>query len=173
MQTSRPREPYSIRLDRSPIARRSPDAAKPRRHPAATADREPRPLCLFTCPTPVGRRHRRPRSHAPGMMGIAPPGPDGRCLLVFSGSCHPAPTRAPWWRRTGSNRRPRACKARALPTELRPLQGSDHRDQGSEAVRSIRYLIPDFCLSSDLVGQGRFELPTSRLSSARSNQLSY
>src|SRR3954454_23219908 len=29
--------------------------------------------------------------------------------------------RSPWWRRTGSNRRPHACKARALPTELRPL----------------------------------------------------
>ena len=26
-----------------------------------------------------------------------------------------------WWRRTGSNRRPHACKARALPTELWPL----------------------------------------------------
>ena len=26
-----------------------------------------------------------------------------------------------WWRRTGSNRRPIACKATALPTELRPL----------------------------------------------------
>ena len=25
-----------------------------------------------------------------------------------------------WWRRTGSNRRPHACKARALPTELWP-----------------------------------------------------
>jgi hypothetical protein len=25
-----------------------------------------------------------------------------------------------WWSRTGSNRRPHACKARALPTELRP-----------------------------------------------------
>ena len=25
-----------------------------------------------------------------------------------------------WWRRTGSNRRPEACKATALPTELRP-----------------------------------------------------
>ena len=28
-----------------------------------------------------------------------------------------------WWRRTGSNRRPHACKARALPTELRPQSG--------------------------------------------------
>ena len=26
-----------------------------------------------------------------------------------------------WWSRSGSNRRPQACKARALPTELRPL----------------------------------------------------
>lgn len=26
-----------------------------------------------------------------------------------------------WWSLTGSNRRPHACKARALPTELRPL----------------------------------------------------
>ena len=26
-----------------------------------------------------------------------------------------------WWRRTGSNRRPPACKAGALPAELRPL----------------------------------------------------
>ncbi len=29
-----------------------------------------------------------------------------------------------WWSQTGSNRRPPACKAGALPTELWPLQGS-------------------------------------------------
>jgi hypothetical protein len=28
-----------------------------------------------------------------------------------------------WWSQTGSNRRPHACKARALPTELWPLKG--------------------------------------------------
>lgn len=28
----------------------------------------------------------------------------------------------PWWSRTGSNRRPPACKAGALPAELRPLK---------------------------------------------------
>ena len=28
---------------------------------------------------------------------------------------------AGWWSQTGSNRRPHACKARALPTELWPL----------------------------------------------------
>ena len=34
-----------------------------------------------------------------------------------------------WWSRSGSNRRPQACKARALPTELRPrsMIGGDDR----------------------------------------------
>lgn len=60
-----------------------------------------------------------------------------------------------WWSQTGSNRRPHACKARALPAELWP------RDQKTNAH------------SMSVVGLGRLELPTSRLSSARSNQLSY
>jgi hypothetical protein len=61
-----------------------------------------------------------------------------------------------WWSQTGSNRRPHACKARALPAELWP------RNQKTNAQHSI-----------EVVGLGRLELPTSRLSSARSNQLSY
>src|SRR5438552_12893627 len=61
-----------------------------------------------------------------------------------------------WWSQTGSNRRPHACKARALPAELWP------RNQKTNASHSIK-----------VVGLGRLELPTSRLSSARSNQLSY
>src|SRR5262252_2729526 len=61
-----------------------------------------------------------------------------------------------WWSQTGSNRRPHACKARALPAELWP------RNQKTNAHRSMK-----------VVGLGRLELPTSRLSSARSNQLSY
>ena len=59
-----------------------------------------------------------------------------------------------WWSQTGSNRRPHACKARALPTELWPRASASRR-------------------KTKLVGLGRLELPTSRLSSARSNQLSY
>ena len=31
------------------------------------------------------------------------------------------PSTGSWWSRTGSNRRPPACKAGALPSELRPL----------------------------------------------------
>ena len=61
-----------------------------------------------------------------------------------------------WWSRTGSNRRPEACKATALPTELRPQRCCN--------VGRARLT---------LVGPGRFELPTSRLSGVRSNQLSY
>ena len=34
-----------------------------------------------------------------------------------------APGPKPWWSKTGSNRRPHACKARALPTELLPHAG--------------------------------------------------
>ena len=68
----------------------------------------------------------------------------------LSSSRHRLSDRKAWWSRTGSNRRPPACKAGALPAELRPL-------------------IP----VERMVGLGGLEPPTSRLSSARSNQLSY
>ena len=58
-----------------------------------------------------------------------------------------------WWSQTGSNRRHPACKAGALPAELWPHQGCRQ--------------------SQELVGPGRLELPTSRLSGVRSNHLSY
>jgi hypothetical protein len=63
--------------------------------------------------------------------------------------------REEWWSQTGSNRRPHACKARALPTELWP------------------HWKPMVSEEQTLVGPGRFELPTPRLSSVCSNQLSY
>ena len=59
-----------------------------------------------------------------------------------------------WWSQTGSNRRPHACKARALPTELWPRFKTRRHPKA-------------------VVGLGGLEPPTSRLSSARSNQLSY
>jgi hypothetical protein len=52
-----------------------------------------------------------------------------------------------WWSQSGSNRRPQACKASALPTELWP--------------------------PPTVVGRGGVEPPTSRLSGVRSNHLSY
>ena len=67
-----------------------------------------------------------------------------------------------WWSQTGSNRRPHACKARALPAELWPRTRRRMLTLNERHMRSIK-----------VVGLGRLELPTSRLSSARSNQLSY
>ena len=55
-----------------------------------------------------------------------------------------------WWSQTGSNRRPPACKAGALPAELWPRRGT-----------------------REMVGLGRLERPTSPLSGVRSNHLSY
>jgi hypothetical protein len=66
-----------------------------------------------------------------------------------------------WWRQTGSNRRPIACKAIALPTELCPR------------INTHLPLKAALAISARMVGLGRFELPTSRLSGVRSNQLSY
>ena len=103
----------------------------------------PRSLILFTCQ----RSHTRSRADicflSHGYRSCRVMVTEGHCPSLFPSS---------WWRRTGSNRRPHACKARALPTELRP------HGEGSGGT---------------VVGQGRLELPTSRLSSARSNQLSY
>lgn len=82
-----------------------------------------------------------------------------------------------WWSLTGSNRRHPACKAGALPAELRPHSwGSRAKGpptggkclQGSSPVR-----VQENLTEPVVVGPGRLELPTSRLSGVRSNQLSY
>ena len=82
-----------------------------------------------------------------------------------------------WWSQTGSNRRPPACKAGALPTELWPLVGARPPSLKAATAGNLRCskasLPTEAAAQRRLVGLGRFELPTSRLSSARSNQLSY
>ena len=75
-----------------------------------------------------------------------------------------------WWSQTGSNRRPHACKARALPTELWPLISRGGRSWEPSSISSPR---PQGALEWSVVGPGRLELPTSRLSGVCSNQLSY
>src|SRR6202008_5031527 len=67
-----------------------------------------------------------------------------------------------WWSQTGSNRRPHACKARALPTELWPRRRTENRGRRTETIR-IPFSV--FRLPT-LVGLGGLEPPTSRLSSA-------
>ena len=135
--------------------------------------------------------------------------------------------RAAWWSQTGSNRRPHACKARALPTELWPhfaierhiasarrrsrlanpagfagfktpnsltqAPNRGHRDDPNPAMTQTRREAPQGRPAAapdgakpkrtdvragdrgflKMVGLGGLEPPTSRLSSARSNQLSY
>ena len=46
----------------------------------------------------------------------------GRSTRVVAASPYPT-YRSPWWRQPESNRRPSACKADALPTELCPHRG--------------------------------------------------
>ena len=85
-----------------------------------------------------------------------------------------------WWSRGGSNSWPPACKAGALPAELRPPIS---RSSGAYADFRLAdgALLPHLFIlastrtftSSELVGQGGFEPPTSPLSGVRSNQLSY
>src|SRR5882724_2804752 len=98
----------------------------------------------------------------------------------FPPACQPKLRRSEgWWSQTGSNRRPPACKAGALPAELWPQKsgsvGSPTEARGKRPGFAFQ-ATPGNLLSlreRRLVGLGRLELPTSRLSSARSNQLSY
>ena len=87
-----------------------------------------------------------------------------------------------WWSQTGSNRRPHACKARALPAELWPrtrrrmLYAGCPSSPKRATPGTPRFVLRGSATRSrrrSVVGLGRLELPTSRLSSARSNQLSY
>ena len=79
------------------------------------------------------------------------------------------------WSRRDSNPRHLACKASALPTELRPRgERSEARDRGSEKSRIPNSLTSDLRPLTPLsVGAPRLELGTSALSGPRSNQLSY
>jgi hypothetical protein len=78
------------------------------------------------------------------------------------------PLRPNWWSQPGSNRRPPACKAGALPAELWPL--TSVITIAGAGLRPCRCRAPTLVR---LVGLGGFEPPTSPLSGVRSDQLSY
>ena len=94
-----------------------------------------------------------------------------------------------WWSQAGSNRRPPACKAGALPAELWPhdvdCQTTPEISNSGKLPELFRLFDRrgeayfkyasrgDRATWAILVGLGRFELPTSPLSGVRSNQLSY
>ena len=92
----------------------------------------------------------------------------------------------PWWTQGGSNARPAACKAAALPTELcapgasarsRPdlLRSLTSDQPGADALEALAPSDWQNALQAlfRLVDPGGFEPPTSPLSGVRSNQLSY
>ena len=60
------------------------------------------------------RRLGFPRKSARRPFGLSTPA---------ASQSNPRSNHQEWWSRTGSNRRPEACKATALPTELRPHLG--------------------------------------------------
>jgi hypothetical protein len=95
-------------------------------------------------------------------------GPERNSILIRMDGAASWRAKRRWWSQTGSNRRPQACKASALPTELWP-----HGPPHCRAAIGNQSLAHREAQLRDVVGLGRFELPTSRLSSARSNQLSY
>ena len=114
-------------------------------------------------------RHRTDTRHCPNSLHCQFPSlVSDPCLLDTD-----------WWSRSGSNRRPQACKARALPTELRPQKsvqsGLPSRSCGRKPVFAPRGSDAAAFAASQrrLVGPGRVERPTSRLSGVRSNHLSY
>ena len=74
-------------------------------------------------------------------------------------------TRRMKWRRPGSNRRPPACKAGALPAELRPRRVPVAPRQSGRSSHHRR-------AEPGVVGLSGFEPETSRLSAVRSHQLS-
>jgi hypothetical protein len=86
------------------------------------------------------------------------------------------PTAAPA-AKSGGARRDRTDDLLLAKQALSQLSYGPCRDQASivryQERRASRYLTADHHRHLELVGLGRFELPTSRLSSARSNQLSY
>ena len=101
-------------------------------------------------------------------------------LMGFGASAFSRFASEGWWSQTGSNRRPQACKASALPTELWPRieigtgpPSRSSRKPDRLRPRGLRRVSLLSLRERRLVGPGRVERPTSRLSGVRSNHLSY
>ena len=72
-----------------------------------------------------------------------------KCLTLHTVSVEPGN----WWSQPGSNRRPPACKAGALPAELWPLVSQSNVTREKQKER--RLFSSTFPLFSDIGGSGR------------------
>ena len=157
-QPARSEEQTTYRSDMRPSAR--PETHQNLIYPDKDHDAPTRRRRIHHGYRPLGQRRMlffTATTLSPGALPLGPGKGKAFALHSFikpgSGASGPSGSRAEpspssvLWRRSGSNRRPPACKAGALPAELRPQK--------------------------TMVGQGGFEPPTPRLSSVCSNQLSY
>ena len=163
--------------------------ARPRKH--VTTTRQPKPPEMPCAPrsapepdsqstknnTHTGRaaspascrdKDGKARSLAATQPNHAKHGRGAAAFSVTTAGNNSLPEITAWWRRTGSNRRPPACKAGALPAELRPQDPAPRPSPGTQAKTQARTKH-----QAKMVGQGGLEPPTPRLSSVCSNQLSY
>ncbi len=140
-------------------------------HPFLLRGRNVRTILLFTMSANSQRSQRGSRCKTFSLrQDDARRRTDDRRSSVL---CPQRATRA-WWSQTGSNRRPPACKAGALPTELWPRRAEGATEDRPQMPEDRTLLASVLCPpSSDLVGLDRLERSTSPLSGVRSNHLSY
>jgi hypothetical protein len=160
-RTPRPRPESRPRAVRAPHTL-NPDSSVKEHAARCSARAEPQAALVSETPPP---RHARQQAPAPRPRGTRK---HGRRADAAPNS---------EWRRSGSNRRPPACKAGALPAELRPRTPASRPSRSRTPNRQHRRAA---CASRQppgrhgpSMGQGGFEPPTPRLSSVCSNQLSY
>jgi hypothetical protein len=114
-----------------------------RTQPAATAQRPK----LVSGPKPQ-------TGHVPSSRCQTPAGAPRAARESKNPLRTPAAAQPAWWSQTGSNRRPQACKARALPTELWPLRrvasGEGQANHSPLAIRHTPNGGPGTTRTSDL-----------------------
>ncbi len=96
----------------------------PASRPSFTPERFGAPAKLINC---IGRIGRKTLKRTEAFLAATP---------IRSPSSDLRPPK--WWSQTGSNRRPHACKARALPTELWPRRKTEDRRQRDGRCLSSR-----------------------------------
>ena len=128
--STRQKLPHSKRNPRHKPKARRPNGAPVKSHLSTISkQRSPGP-----CRSSHGSTPPSENRHAPPKDGLHQPS----YAKASAGHGLPAEARAAsegWWSRSGSNRRPPACKAGALPAELRPLRVDPAQPRGGKAVQ--------------------------------------